>query len=154
VARSRTLALPVDPDVAVSPPLDASPRWRAEDERLALAERALARLIELEALIRAQRNVIEEASVDQRDHAAVVLRELQERADAEMLRLNALRFPTTSVQSSASTRSLTRAHESRWTTRLPERATFILGMYAAADIAPRTPSARRRLRRRRLRSSR
>lgn len=148
MARSRTLAARIDPDAKHREVLDASPMWRAEDERLELAERSMERLIDLEALVRAQRNVIDEATAEQRERAVHVLRELQDRADAAMQRLNALRFPP-SASDSTSTVSDVRSTKplSGRTVRLPGQVALLLGMYEAADLVL-PPSVRRRRRQR------
>ena len=154
MARPRTHALAVEPRTRQRAPLDSSSQWRAEDERLARAEESLARLIELESLIRAQRDAIAESNVDQRDHAERVLHELQDRADAEMLHLNALRFPRSAADDATSTtgRARSRTSWSRWTAREQGPVTFVLSLYAAVGVAPRATPVQRR--RRRLKSRR
>ena len=123
--------------------------WTAEDHRLERCEQSLARLVELEDQIRAQRNVVDETSGEQRAQAVRVLRQLQARADEEMLRLNALRLsgPVSAGSILWHLRESTRRAGLAGSTA---RAGFIAALYTAAD----PPGMPARLRRRRRSSGR
>lgn len=119
---------------------------RAEDDRMQRCEESLARLVDLEDRIRAQRDIVDEATGHARALAVRVLGELQAGADEEMLRLNALRLEAARPGEA----SPTPLRSARWVGAggLAARAAFIGGLYVTAD----PPSVPGRLRRRRRRT--